>query len=389
MTATDRFHGRWLDVQALLSAPDDPQVWVVDWFAARGAVTLLAGMAGIGKSAFAVGLASAAHGGRGEFAGFVVEDTPAVVVDAEQGERVIGRRLRALDPVPADLHYLRAGGLDIRRPSDREDLIAEIVARGCGLVVADSLKRMSPGAIENSNDDMTAVVEGWADVAQRSDAAVIVIDHRSTDRDFRGAQAKEDVADALFVIEQCEDDPLQETRRRIRCAKMRLETEPPTRWVELPKGLGKLVIRAADAHDWVAAEVTATDALAAELYARLIEAGCEMSRADLLRGCGRDSKDQTGRSAVDRLVADGKALKRIGVRDQVFVQATDSSSAEGVARETPLDTIQRGVQGGDPRWGSYPPATPPTDIHQNVDGSRTSQASDSGGDLFGSNGGAR
>jgi hypothetical protein len=361
MTGRDRYDGRRLDVAALLTADDDPQLWVVDWFAARGAVTVLAGMAGIGKSAFAVGLAAAAQCGRADFAGFPVEHTPAIVIDGEQGKRVIARRLRALEHVPGDLRYLRAGGLDVRRADDRQYLIAEIRAGGCGLVVADSLKRMSPGAIENSNDDMTIVLEGWAEIAQATDAAVIVIHHRSSERDFRGAQAIEDVPDAVFVIEQCDDDPLKETRRRIRCAKMRLETEPPTRWVELPKGLGKLVIRAAVGHDWLAAEVTATDALAGELYAALIEAGGEVSRADLLRGCGKDSKHQAGRSAVDGLVADGKAVKRIGPRDQVFVQATDSTYIEGVARQTPLDTIQKGVQGGDPLRGSLPPATPPAD----------------------------
>jgi hypothetical protein len=361
MTGRDRYEGRRLDVAALLTAPDDPQLWVVDWFAARGAVTVLAGMAGIGKSAFAVGVASAAHGGRAEFAGFPVEHTPAIIIDAEQGKRVIARRLRAMEHVPDDLRYLRAGGLDVRRADDRQYLIAEIRAGDCGLVVADSLKRMSPGAVENSNDDMTGVLEGWAEIAQATDAAVIVIHHRSSERDFRGAQAIEDVPDALFVIEQCDDDPLKETRRRIRCAKMRLEREPRTRWVELPKGLGKLVIRAAVAHDWLAAEVTATDALAGELYAALIEHGGEVSRADLLRGCGRDSKDKAGRSAVDALVADGKAVKRIGLRDQVFVQATDSTYTEGVARQTPLDTIQKGAQGGDPLRGSLPPATPPAD----------------------------
>lgn len=188
VAAEARYHGRDLDLGALMAEPDDPVPYIVDEFAARQAVTVLAGTHGIGKSAVAVTVGSVAHTGGGDVAGMAVAQAGAVILDAEQGRRVIRRRAVALG-LPPTLGYVDAAGLDVRRADDRKFLIDGARRRGAQLVVADSLRRMAPGVQENE-DAMVSVLEGWAQVAQKADAAVIVLAHRGKDttRDYRGAQ---------------------------------------------------------------------------------------------------------------------------------------------------------------------------------------------------------
>jgi hypothetical protein len=343
---SSRYEGRVLDVAELLAAPPDPQPWIVERFAAPGAVTVLTGGSGIGKSALAVSLAATAQAGVESVAGLMVAPVPSLVIDGEQGRRVIARRLQALAGVPGDLGYLEASGLDVRRGDDRAFLLAQVNEGDRRLIVSDSLRRLAPGAQENSSDEMALVMEAWASIAQESDAAVVLIHHRGKADasgqapDLRGSEAIRDVADALFVLEADRFDPMRAVRRRLRCAKMRLDEAPPTRWLSIgPDSEGRLAVRPAglfDADALIAGE-DPRDELRGSLLAELTRRS-PMRRADLLRAAGKDPKNKSARNLLDDLEAEGRLASYKADSGEVIVHLIADTGAGGVRGETPADT---------------------------------------------------
>jgi hypothetical protein len=371
---SSRYEGRVLDVAAMLAAPPDPQPWIVERFAAPGAVTVLTGSSGIGKSALAVALASGAESGAGTVGGIPVEAVPALVIDGEQGRRVIQRRLQSLVGVPANLGYLYAGDLNIRDASDRDFFRREIEGGERRLVIADSLSMLAAGEGENSTDGMAPVMQAWASIAHEFEAAVVLLHHRGKEDgngwapDFRGAEAIQQVADALFVLEPDKRDPMKLTRRRMRCAKMRLDEAPPTRWLSIgPDFEGRLRVRPAglfDADALIAGEDPRGElrgALLAELTRR-----SPMRRADLLRAAGKDPKNKSARNLLDDLEAEGRLASYKADSGEVIVHLTVDTGAGGVRGETPADTPSERVSldGGVPHTaargdGGVPVGTSP------------------------------
>lgn len=231
-----RYAGRVLNVGALLQEPDDRAPYIVDELVAPSALTVVAAVAGAGKSLLGVTFGATAERGGGTVAGIPVIGCRALVLDGEQGRRVIRRRLQALD-VPSTLGYVDAGGLSVRDPHDQEFMVQAIKAHKAELVVADSLLRLSGGARENE-DDMRFVMEGWANIARETAAGVLLIAHAGKDhgRGPRGHSTIADVADAVFLLERVPGDPEHRTRRRLRCQKMRIDEEPGDRWLQITSG---------------------------------------------------------------------------------------------------------------------------------------------------------
>ncbi len=339
---SSRYDGRVLDVADLLSRPPEPMSWNVDQIVAPGAVSVLSGGSGIGKSALAVSFAAAAQSGAGEAAGIAVAEAGALVVDGEQGRRVIQSRLHALVGVPPSLGYIEAGGLDIRRADDRDFLTQQIVDGNRRLIVADSLRRLAPGAAENSSDEMVPVMEGWAKLAQDLDVGVLLLHHRGkadvTGRapEFRGSEAIRDVADALFILEADPKDPERLTRRRLRCGKMRLDELPQTRWVSIGSGQsgGLAVVAAAAFHpdDLLAADDPRAETRRDILTA--LRSDSPMRRADLFRVLGRSASDKFARDRLDELEADGSVTQIKVSNGEIVVGLSSVTGGEVVRPET-------------------------------------------------------
>src|SRR6266487_2509234 len=73
--------------------PPPPVPWIVKGLIAQGALTVLAGAGGLGKSSLALGLAAASARGDRSYAGFSIESRlPMVYVDAENGADEMHRR---------------------------------------------------------------------------------------------------------------------------------------------------------------------------------------------------------------------------------------------------------------------------------------------------------
>ena len=231
--AADQREHRVLDVAALLAAPDEPIPWRCEGIAADGYLTVLAGRGGEGKSWMALALACGVARGK-PAAGIRCEQGKALIFDAENGPKLIARRLRAAAVTPdLAVQPVDAGGLHFSR-----DLgwMREVIEReGAGLVVFDSLRVLSSGAKESDADEMEPIVTRLKELARETGAAVVLIHHRgkSEVNDYRGSSVILDQTDMLFTLGRVPGDPEGRHRRKVTTIKCRIDEEPEPRWARI------------------------------------------------------------------------------------------------------------------------------------------------------------
>lgn len=242
-----RYAGRRYAIEALLAQPDEPIPYRCEGIAADGYLTVLAGRGGEGKSWLALALARGVE--RGEaVAGIACRQGRAVIFDAENGPRLMARRLRAADVGPgAGIVLYDIAGLDLVR--DLDYVRAVIVAERANLVVIDSLRVLTGGRAENEGDDMAPVIVAVKQLARDTASAIVLIHHRGKGAElYRGSSTILDQTDLLFSLGRITGDPHAPTRRRLEVAKFRIDAEPPDRWLTITadRTHGHVAIRETD-----------------------------------------------------------------------------------------------------------------------------------------------
>ncbi|MBV9811635.1 MAG: AAA family ATPase, partial [Acetobacteraceae bacterium] len=172
-----------------------PRAWLYGTRLIRRFVSVLVAPGGVGKSALALGQAVAVATGRPILGEHVHHAVPAWVLNLEDPAEETHRRLAALmrhHGIPrealADTLYLHAGrdrrvtmgewdagGATVRHP-DREAVVQAARARGIGLLVVDPFVK-SHRLDENSNAQIDAAATAWSEVAEATDAAVLLVHH--------------------------------------------------------------------------------------------------------------------------------------------------------------------------------------------------------------------
>lgn len=221
-----------LNVPELLGVEPEPVNWIVEGFAARGAVTMLAGRYGQGKSLLAQSLAiGVAEGVPGHHvAGFTVHAGRSLILDAENGPALIHARLKGLGLSPEGARNLRAvtaRSFDIE--ADEDALRALLEAHTPDLLVLDtwtSLWRGSEASVEQVQDCLNLL----RDIAREYDLAVILLHHTvKSGEGFRGSGAIGATIEGVFVLDR--PDELDDTAARVvTCEKLRIAPEPAPRY---------------------------------------------------------------------------------------------------------------------------------------------------------------
>ena len=306
---SDRYEHRVLDVAALLAAPDEPIPWRCEGIAADGYLTVLAGRGGEGKSWMALALACGVARGR-PTAGIRCEQGTALIFDAENGPKLIARRLRAAQ-VSADLAVqpVDAGGL---RFSQDLDWMREMIEReGASLVVFDSLRVLSSGAKESDADEMEPIITRLKQLARDTGAAVVLIHHRgkSEVNDYRGSSVILDQTDMLFTLGRVPGDPDGRHRRKLTTVKCRIDEEPEPRWtrIEADRARGLVTVDEADPYESEGGG-RPRDGLREQVLDQLT--GTPQLQARIAAGLGRDKSDQTVRRVLRDLKDEGLAERR-------------------------------------------------------------------------------
>ncbi len=171
-----------------------PREWLYGTRLVRRFVSVLAAPGGAGKSALALAQAVALATGKPLLGERVHHSVPAWVLNLEDPLEEMNRRVAALlrlhgldDAAVAGrlfLHsgrarklcmaeYDEAGGY---RYPDQEAVIAAALAARIGLIVVDPFVK-SHALDENSNPAMDAAATAWAQVAERTGAAVLLVHH--------------------------------------------------------------------------------------------------------------------------------------------------------------------------------------------------------------------
>lgn len=203
-----------------------PREWLLGTRLVRRFVSLLVAPGGVGKSALALASAVSLASGRNILDEHVHHSVPAWVLNLEDPADEVHRRLAAL----MRLHRIEAselqGRLFIHHGRDRRLTMAEAVAgatvthpdqdavlqqvreQDIGLVVVDPFVK-SHALDENDNMQMDRAVTAWAEIAEQSGAAVLLVHHvrksgaggPETGVDAaRGAKALSDAARSATVL---------------------------------------------------------------------------------------------------------------------------------------------------------------------------------------------
>jgi len=194
--------GPLLTAAELRQPPAAPYV-VRGLLPARGLVAIY-GEPGSGKSFLALDLAHAIANGRETWFGFRVNQAPVAYI-ALEGQGGMGKRVAALETHTGELcgNGLRFWCREFHLLSDEsvQFLAAQIVATiGSGAIVfIDTLNQASPGADENSSQDMGRIIASAKRVAALIGGLVVLVHHAGKNRSL-GLRGHSSLLAAMDVV---------------------------------------------------------------------------------------------------------------------------------------------------------------------------------------------
>jgi hypothetical protein len=308
---------RRLDTYRLTTTEPPPLDWLAYGIFCRGKLTLFGGREKRGKSLVQLLLAVKMASGGGELAGIRLKPGSVLVVDAENGEREVHRRLRAagLSPEHADrLTFVEARGFDLRY--DLRELI-DLAVGLYDVVLLDSFRALWRGD-ERDEAEIAAALDPLRQLAHDEQIAVGLTHHAQKGGDeYRGSTAIGACVEWAVMLDRAHDDS-DKSRRRLTNPLARFAPERDDRWLSIRSAGddGPVSLETAEAFvpereapardeiegalgEFVAMRHRATTTNGDGAVAH------SWSIADLARAVGRDPKDNTVRRAVYRLADRG------------------------------------------------------------------------------------
>ncbi len=188
-TSSARREPEAMTVPDLVASAESAAPWVVDGLLRQDWRVVIVASEGVGKSTLLRQLAICAAQGIHPLRHDRIEPVPALVVDAENPKAAIAETGKILDgqvrrEVGSDydprrcLVWSRPGGLDLRDPRDRADLVRELRAARPRLVVAGPVyklgRRRDRESYEDTAEGVLAVLD---DLRTRFDFALVLEHH--------------------------------------------------------------------------------------------------------------------------------------------------------------------------------------------------------------------
>jgi hypothetical protein len=316
---------------------DPPEVpWVVEGLVARGALTVLNGREGEGKSLLAMSVGVGVATGTDE-AGLVCRPGRVSIIDAENGRYEIHRRVKSLGLPSEGVELHEPEGFDLRH--DLAELERVLEADRPDLLILDAYRSLWGGE-ENDSREVAAVLDPLRNLVRHYDVGALLLHHSGKGNGgYRGSSAIGASAELGFTLARAPGDP-DRARRYLETWKCRPAPEPPKRWLRLSAELGLVLVDEAEPFHTEGEEATTPEAPAQrELAPRLTEALARgpLGLSDLARAVGKSR----GNGSVTRTM---RALEAQGSVEQGEDKLYRRCSA--VPRPTPprgSGTVERGT----------------------------------------------
>jgi hypothetical protein len=188
---------------AFALAPQKPLEWVIEQLISAGSVSLFYGEPGSKKTYALLSLAVCVALGK-PWLGFTIQPQKVLIIDEESGERRLTLRIGAalrgeIGDEDTPLEFVSLAGFMLDKKEDAEDLQALIEKRGAGLVIIDALADVMTGD-ENSKQDTQPVFTTLRRIAEKTNAAIIVIHHSNRKGGYRGSSAIKGALDLMVKI---------------------------------------------------------------------------------------------------------------------------------------------------------------------------------------------
>jgi energy-coupling factor transporter ATP-binding protein EcfA2 len=317
---------RVLDTERMLATEPPPVPWIAEPLLARGAVTMLVGREGHGKSLLALALAAAiGHGS--SVAGIACTPGRVLLIDAENGEAEIHRRVLGLGVKPDALITVEAQRFDLRE--DMRDVRTLLRHVQPDVLVLDSLRSLAPGLDENDSGPVEAALGPLREISRTHQCATLIVHHAGkANNGYRGSTAIGAAVELGFRLDRATTDS---HRRVLSCWKSRLAPEPPPLTLAIKAGDGRIAITASDAVQHVAA-TSRVDELADRFAAIVAERG-PVSWGDLTSIAGVGPESGTTKRARHRAIEHGQLVAcgrgRYGPPERSTVQANPIGETDG------------------------------------------------------------
>lgn len=191
-----------------------PVRWRVRGALPQEGIAAIYGPPGSGKSFLALDVLGAIATGRPWF-GYRVHAAPVLYI-ALEGEAGIAQRVQAHQARHGGAERMRflAAPLDVRKPTDRTDIVRAAKAAGLagGVLCIDTLAASAPGMDENTSSDMGEVISGMKALQAELGGLVLAVHHSGKDQ-TRGLRGHSSLLGALdAVIEVSRNDDRREWR---------------------------------------------------------------------------------------------------------------------------------------------------------------------------------
>lgn len=338
---------RRLDV-ARMVREDPPAIpWVVEGLVVRGALTVLNGREGEGKSLLAMAFAAGVAAGENQ-AGMNCPTGRVLIVDTENGEYETHRRVHALG-LPGSVEMFEpADGKRFDLRSDLDDLDRILAQYTPDLLILDSFRTMWGGE-ENDSGDVAKVLDPLRNLVRKHQAGTILLHHSGKGSgSYRGSSAIGASAELGFTLARDpRDDPGQPdadpNRRSLACWKCRPAPKPERSWLRLTVEGGMVLIDRADPPEAEPqpARGPVTGTLKPQVLAALTNQ--PQARADISRTVGRDPKDRSVGRVLVELVDEGLA-QRTGTEARPLWKVACGKPLKGDATcHLPIKSLRTGV----------------------------------------------
>jgi hypothetical protein len=191
--------------------PQPPIEWIIERLFSAGSVSLLFGEGGAKKTWVALDAAVCVALGK-QWLDLATLQCTVLIVDEESGKRRISRRLGEvlrghLAQEDTPIYYISLARLDLRNSSDADALRWLITKTGARFVVIDAMADVLPGADENSVKDVLPAFLALRDIAEKTQAAIVLIHHANKTGGYRGSSAIKGAVDLMLFIESKSDSP--------------------------------------------------------------------------------------------------------------------------------------------------------------------------------------